>query len=90
MDTHMYLYAVRLVMEYKVEQMKGNKTMVQYFNDKFVDVKQSTLVYNSRVTIEKVIENFNKNPNFFKIVSAIFEFGIEAEDAIRPGNRNWI
>jgi hypothetical protein len=86
MNTHMYLYTVRLVMEYKVEQMKGNKTMVQFFNDKFVDVKQSTLVYNSRVTIEKVIENFNKNPNFFKIVSAIFEFGIEPEDAIRPGN----
>jgi hypothetical protein len=86
MNTHMYLVAIKIIMEYKVSQMKGNKQMMQHFSDTFDDYKQAGLTYNSYATIEKVVNKFNKNPTFFKIVSAIFEHGIEIQDAIQPGN----
>jgi len=86
MNTHMYLVAIKIIMEYKVAQMKGNKQMMQHFSDTFDDYKQAGLTYNSYATIEKVVNKFNKNPTFFKIVSAIFEHGIEIQDAIQPGN----
>jgi hypothetical protein len=61
---------------YKVTQMKG---------DKFESRKPYHAV-NSYVTLEKIIKDFNKNSLFFKIVSAVFEHGINVEDSIKPHN----
>jgi hypothetical protein len=65
--------------------MKGDKQIMQDYIDGF-DKKKTSLAVNSYVTLEKLIKDFNKNPLFFKIVSAVFEHGIEVEDSIRPHN----
>ena len=86
MDTKMYLTGIKRAMEYKVAQMQGDKQAIQDIEDGFASLKRTGLTYNSYATLEKVIQNFSKNPNFFKIVSAVFEHGIEIEDSIRPSN----
>ena len=86
MYKYTYLSVVKTIMEYKVAQLKGNKQMMQQCSNTFQEFKQTGIAYSHYVTIEKVVDNFRKNPNFFKIVSAIFEHGIDIEDAIRPEN----
>ena len=81
MNTNMYLTGIKWAMEYKVAQMKGDKQALQDIEDGFASLKRTGLTYNSYATLEKVIQNFSKNPNFFKIVSAVFEHGIEIDDA---------
>jgi hypothetical protein len=83
--SHGYLTTVQAAIGYKVAQMKGDKQIMQDYIDGF-DKKKTSLAVNSYVTLEKLIKDFNKNPLFFKIVSAVFEHGIEVEDSIRPHN----
>ena len=85
MNTNGYLYTVCGAIGYKVAQMKGKKNKMQDYVDKFESRKPYHAV-NSYVTLEKIIKDFNKNPLFFKIVSAVFEHGIDVEDSIRPHN----
>ena len=84
-NTYSYLVVVVLAITYKVAQMKGDKTTQDDCEYGF-ERKKNAIAFNSLVTLDKINQEFSKNPNFFKIVSAVFEHGIEIEDSIRPGN----
>jgi len=90
MNSHLYLDGIKYAMDYKVCQMKGDKDAMKDLLVGFEYLRKGDLTYDTYVPIDKyvdaVIKKFNKNPNFFKIVSAVFEHGIEIEDSIKQGN----
>jgi hypothetical protein len=90
MNSYLYLDGVKHAMDYKVCQMKNDKDAMKDILVGLEKLRKADLTYDTYVPIDKyvdaVINKFNKNPNFFKIVSAVFEHGIEIDDSIRPGN----
>lgn len=84
-DTHGYLFIIQTAIRYKVAQMKRDEGAILDCINIF-DYSKKIIAMNSYVTLDELNKEFNKNPLFFKIVSAVFEHGIDIEDSIRPGN----
>ena len=76
---------LQLSFEYKIAQMQGDKKAMNDCLQGYEKMK-SFVATNPNVTLDMIVNEFNKLPIFYKIVSAAFEHGIEIQDAIRPGN----
>lgn len=76
---------LQLSFEYKIAQMKGDKQAMEDCLQGYEQIK-SFVTIRPNITLDMIVEKFNQIPIFYKIVSAAFEYGIEIQDAIRPGN----
>jgi len=75
-------YILLNCIKYKVAMFENNKQEIKLFYDNI----QEQIQNNSNLTVENIMEQFNKLPLFNKVCAAIFKFKMDVDDSLREFN----